>query len=289
MKIFRFFCLGLIVALLSSCYSIEHHPLDRMPRVKGVFVTAYAGSPVAKRGKEYRRFLAPSIQIATSHATGSGTIVYHDLKTNTAYVATCGHLWPSGERTAKSLKGQNVECTVIVWYHNNKKLDKPKRYKAQVKFWTYFYNNTDTGLVTFQPDWLPEYFCVAPLSYNLKKGGKYHSTGCDYGQEVAHYDVKIRNPNWWRHLITENNNPRPGRSGGGLMSDDGYYVGTCWGTEQFGYFTPLSIIHKVWKKNGYGWLLEAPKWGLAQDIPIYDARTGQRIPKSFILIPGQKE
>ena len=83
-------------------------------------------------------------------------------------------------------------------------------------------------------------------------------------------------------LVSEQNSPRPGRSGGGLMDDNGYYIGTCWGTQYRdgtgkGYFTPLSVIHKFWSKQaGYNFLLEQKQIiGNAKQIKIND-RSGSR-------------
>jgi hypothetical protein len=92
-------------------------------------------------------------------------------------------------------------------------------------------------------------------------------------------------------LITTKNSPRPGRSGGGLLSNDGYYIATCWGTSDttggggIGYFTPLSSIHQIYKSNGYGWLLEVNNiW--ARKIPILDVNNPQgTYPKDYVPIP----
>src|SRR5690606_24051907 len=128
-------------------------------------------------------------------------------------------------------------------------------------------------LLKFKPDWVPDYFPIASTDYDIKIGSKQHSTGCDLGNEVAHYEVEVVGTRG-SDLVTRNNSPRPGRSGGGLLSDDGYYIGTCWGTSDYsgtgvGYFTPLSSIHDVYSRNGYEWILEVG-FGLANQIPIRD-------------------
>jgi len=248
------------------------------------------GTPIEQRGKEFRKYLSVSLKISVSGASGSGTIVVYDPDRNEAYVASCGHLW-NGTRSAEELKGKSVKCKVTTWYHNDIKLDKPKTYRAELLFWS----NTrgyDCSLLKFNPDWKPRYFPIAPVDYPTKKGTKQHSLGCDGGREVAHYDVEIvgfRGDD----LVTNYNSPRPGRSGGGLLSDDGYYIGTCWGTSSYsgdgvGYFTPLKSIHQIYDRNNYGWILKIPRFGLAQRIPIRDWYNPNKIfPKNYIPLPGR--
>lgn len=246
------------------------------------------GAPDEQRGAEFRRFLAPSVKISVSGASGSGTIVYYNPNTGEAYVASCGHLWP-GNRSAAELEKSPVSCKIITWYHNDKKLDSPKSYEARVLFWSNS-RGYDTSLLKFKPDWSPTYFPIAPLDYNIKEGSRQHSTGCDGGREVAHYDVEIVGYRG-SDLVTQYNSPRPGRSGGGLLSDDGFYIATCWGTSNYagtgvGYFTPLKSIYKIYNQNNYSWILEVGNSNIAQLIPIQDWQdANKKFPENFVPIP----
>jgi hypothetical protein len=246
--------------------------------------------PLAQRGVEFRRFLSPSVKIRVSNASGSGTIIYYDKVTKEAYVASCGHLW-NGTRLSDDLRRNPVSCEVVVWYHNNIKLKRPKVYNAQVLFWSND-RGYDTSLLKFKTDWNPSYFPIAPKNHLIPENSHQHSTGCDDGSEVAHYDVVIDELRGV-DLITKYNSPRPGRSGGGLLDDAGYYIGTCWGTSNYdgsgiGYFTPLSAIHKIFNKNGYGWLLDVNLFGSAREIRILDRFDfDRRFPKSYIPIPSR--
>lgn len=248
-------------------------------------------APIEQRGEEFRRFLAPSVKIQVSGASGSGTIIYFDRTTGEAYVASCGHLW-SGTRSAEALKNNPVSCKIITWYHNDTKLESTKTYNANVLFWSND-RGYDTSLLKFKPDWVPTFFPIAPVDYNIPMGSHQHSTGCDGGREVAHYDVEVveyRGPD----LVTKDNSPRPGRSGGGLLSDDGYYIATCWGTSAYsgsgvGYFTPLKSIHKVWSSNGYDWLLAIGSTKIAQTLPIIDWKDrDKKFPEGFVPVPEGK-
>lgn len=236
----------------------EVDPLDNMPIMERGSYGANAKTPNAQRGPEYKKFLAPSCKISVGRSSGSGTLIHYDSEKNIAYVATCGHLWDKGIVDSAEAKRMKIKCKVIFWYHNENKLDAPKQYDADVAFYSYL-RGQDTALVTFTPDWKPSASPIAKEDYRYQDGKHAHSVGCDAGSEVAHYDIKMLELN--EDLVTEENSPRPGRSGGGLMDDEGFYIGTCWGTQYVdgsgkGFFTPLSVIHKFWKKQPeYSFLL----------------------------------
>jgi hypothetical protein len=272
----------------------EIDPLDKMPILERLPSSRQVGqneAPVEQRGPEFRKFLAASVKIGVSGASGSGTIVYYDQSKNLAYVASCGHLWTRGTMTAKQGRQRNLTCKIITWYHNDQKLPSPRTYNANVIFYSYI-DGQDTSLVTFTPDWQPDYFPIAPVDYKYVPGRHAHSCGCDGGKECAHYDIEIIGLGGG-DLVTTKNSPRPGRSGGGLMDDDGYYIGTCWGTQYRdgsgkGYFTPLSAIHHYWsQQQGYSWLLnQRPGGGVARQIPILDRKGGGQYAPDYILLPG---
>lgn len=267
-------------------------PLDNMPIMEKKPDTFAGAVPIEQRGPEFRKYLAASVKIGVNGASGSGTIVYYDQTKNLAYVASCGHMWSSGTMSVEQGKQRNLTCKVIVWYHNEKKLDAPRTYNANVVFYSYV-SGADTSLVTFTPDWTPEYFPIAPVDYEYKAGKHAHSCGCDGGNEVAHYDIEMIGLGGG-DLVTNRNSPRPGRSGGGLMDDDGYYIGTCWGTQYRdgsgkGYFTPLSAIHRYWNQQaGYAFLLnQKPGGAAARQIPIVNRNgSSQVFPPEYILLPG---
>jgi len=212
-------------------------------------------------------------------------------KTGEAYIASCGHFW-SGNVSREELKKDPETVKIVVWYHNNRKLRRARRYTGQVLFWS----NTrgeDFSLIKFKPDWKPWYFSIAPKNYKIKEGKSYHSTGADNGREVAHYLVEVLEINELE-IVTQYNSPRPGRSGGGLLSGDWYYIATCWGTTKFdgtglGYFTPLSSIHKVIRNNDFDWLLRIRRYEEARRMPIIDRNNPNRkFPFDYIPIPSYK-
>ena len=290
---------ALLVLLAGGCGqpggSLRTDPLDNMPILgdRGRMETAF-GLPEARRDAQYIKWLSASVKIDVGGGVGSGTIVYYDAATNVAYVATCGHLWGPRGRVISvddAIK-KPVSCKVVVWYHNNTKLPGPKAYPARVMF-SSWRTNCDTGLVTFQPDWKPSYFPIAPANRPVVPGQRLHSLGCDGDTEVAHYDIEVSGMESG-DLVTRYNSPRPGRSGGGLM-DDTKYVGTCWGTSKtdgsgIGFFTPLAVIHSYWaKQKGYEWLLSVKDSGqepIGRLYPIVDRNGPQgKYQPDYIPLP----
>lgn len=264
--------------------------LDRMPIMQALPESSHGSSPIEQRDKEYRKFLCSSVKISVGGASGSGTIIYYDSSKNLAYVASCGHLWKSGIMTTEQGKTKKEKCKIIVFYHNDEKLDSPQTYEGNVIFYSNV-SGLDTSLLTFSPDWSPNYCPIAPLNYEYKIGSIAHSCGCDHGSEVAHYAVTLESVN--NDVVTKNNSPRPGRSGGGLMDDDGYYIGTCWGTQFIdgsgeGFFTTLSDIHKFWgEQKDYEFLLhQRLRKNPGQLIPVIDKKEKQKVfTPDYILVP----
>lgn len=274
-------------------YDLRTNPIDNMPLVEDDPYQAYAagGAPVEKRDIQYRKWLAAGLKIHTSITSGSGTIVYYDPDTGWAYVQSCGHLW-RGAMTAEEGKRKGLTCDISTWYHNDKKLDKPRKYPTEVLYYSKA-RGRDISLMRFKPDWEPEYFPIAPDEFQFTKDMRLNSVGYDGGREVAHYDVRyigMRDVGeGWKDIVTTENSPRPGRSGGGLMTDI-YYVGICWGTSSYsgngnGFFTPLSTIREYNKRNGFSWLNEVgASW--ARMIPIIDHNNQQgEYPRDYIPLP----
>jgi hypothetical protein len=238
--------------------------------------------PKEQRDEKYIRFLSASVKIVVNGAAGSGTICYFDPSSGWAYVLSCGHLWSGDEDYNEENK---EKAKVIIWYQNDHKLIEPKSYEAEVLFWSNK-RGFDSSLVRFKPDWVPNYFPIA-LRFSPKKDQILNSLGCDGGKEVARYEVKFLEHNNL-DLITKLNSPRPGRSGGGLITDEGEIVGICWGTSDvsgdgFGYFTPIDSIKSILTKNKHEWILNRKQVYL---IPIYDWQNpNKKYDRNYIPVP----
>lgn len=274
-------------------YDLTTNSLDNMPLVDNdPFASlAYGGAPEEQRSAEFRKWMSNGLKIKVNNGSGSGTIVYHNNDDGWAYVQSCGHLW-LGNMNADEGKRRKVKCKVQTWYHNQNKLSQPREYKAEVLY----YSNSDgrdVSLLRFKPDWEPNYLPIAAEDFKYTRNMRLHSVGCDGGREVAHYDVEVvgLRDGLWPDLVTTRNSPRPGRSGGGLSTED-FFVGVCWGTSSYsgdgnGYFTPLKTVREYNKMNGYGWLNEVG-YSLARQIPIRDRNNPQiEYPNDYIPIPNR--
>jgi hypothetical protein len=92
--------------------------------------------------------------------------------------------------------------------------------------------------------------------------------------------------------VTQGNSPRPGRSGGGLIDNKGYILGTCFATSDpngtgVGMFTPATAVQAVFTKEGYAFLLNQPLPGLARRISILDHNNpNKQYNENYIILPN---
>lgn len=239
--------------------------------------TALFNSPRENRSEEYLKWLKVSIRIKNKNVSGSGTICYYDKEKNTAYVITCGHLFNGGEKTTE----------LNIFYKNDVKLTNYAKYTATLLALN---KSEDLAILSFTPDWeIDSFFPIAPIDYEIIKGKTYYSLGCDGAREVACYLMKAVGMEGKNLVLTENA-PRHGRSGGGLLTDDNWFIGVCWGsTDPYngtgqGLFVPLQRIHPFIKVNKLDFLLD---FNEARKIPIVDGKTGEKLetPHNYIPIP----
>jgi len=298
-------CLNLSKKSGSGLNGMTSKIIDRMPLVQDDPFAAFASQmePKAERGPEVQTWIEAGVRIHVTGALGSGTIVYYDENEKTAYVQSCGHLW-DGNMTAEEGKRKNLTCKVMLFYKNGQRLSTPAEYPANVLFYSNNKNSNghlcqDVSLLTFKPDFIPPFFPVAPDDTVVHQDQRLHSIGCDHGTEVAHYSVRALGERGdqqgqWPDLVTTENSPRPGRSGGGLISDERTYVGICWGTSSYdgggnGYFTPLKTVRYFNEKNGYGWINNVGSGSLAQKLPIVDRNNKQqKYPPNYIPLPHNR-
>lgn len=275
--------LALLLLVLPSLAQGQTHPLDNMPLVPTNKYGSNNLAPEEKRTESVHYYLQSSVRVVNRNNSGSATICYYDKEKNTAYLITCGHLF-----SGTSTPGQaNRTCEVEVYYKNNVKLDKPQKFPAKVICWD---NSEDIGFMSFQPDWeIENYFSIAPVDYKINPGDVFESTGCDHAEEVASYTVEVTDGiETGRNLVTKNNSPRPGRSGGALLSPDGYYLAIVWGTSDYsgngvGYYVPLRRIHAYAAKHPEtAWLLKVGNSGFLGQIPVVSLDEPTQFPRGFV-------
>jgi hypothetical protein len=253
-----------------------------MPLYQGSIPDVKGSSPDPQRNESVKKWLIPSVRIRVPGAAGSGTICHYDRSRNLAYVISCAHLFRSGDNQA----------TVEVFYKNEEKLPTPQKYKANVISFKVGYYADDISFMTFQPDWVPHtWFPIASVDHQIANNETYYSCGCDNAGEVACYFVKPQGIDG-AFLATRENSPRPGRSGGGLLDKDRWFVGICVRTSDVsgngtGYFVHLKTIHDYCHKSNLDFLLNLQRPNdLLRTIPIIDRNGPQGdYPPDYISIP----
>ena len=238
--------------------------------------------PVAQRDAKYSRYLGATVEIRVNHGMGSGAIIGYNPKTHDTYVATAGHLW----KDAVLFNARNVEAAHIRVFYKEQKLSKPQDYTGRILYRNFSWGR-DMALISFQADWEPQIFPIAPLNYQIKEGVSYSSCGCDYDSEPARYGVEFcgyETRGTLSMLCTKFNGPRPGRSGGGVLTSDGWYIATVIATEDHqgrgrgrGFNTSLKVIHETYSKLGYDWLLQQKPKILNRVYPPQQERVTERI------------
>jgi hypothetical protein len=198
-----------------------------------------------------------------------------------AYVISCGHLFRGGERTVE----------ILCFYKNDTKLPQLASFRADVLAYD---PQEDLSFMAFTPDWeIDRYYPIAPVDYPVEAGKTYYSCGCDQAKEVACYLMRMEGLNG-RNLELTQDSPQHGRSGGGLLTDDGYLLGVCWGSTDpyngtgIGMFVPPHRIHQVAQARNLGWLLSVPKSfdHPARQLRIVDRDRPQgQYPPDYIPIP----
>ncbi len=245
-------------------------------------------APAAKRDASVRYYLQASVRIKNGKVRGSGTICYYDEQTGEAWVISAGHLWRGNMSPGSKVR----EADIDVFYKNDKKLPHPQTFRAEVVCYN---NDVDIAFLKFHPDWIPQhYFSIAPRDYRLERGDQLESTGSDHASEAAAYTISIvSGERSGTNLITRDNSPRPGRSGGGLLTTNGLIVGICWGTSEedgsgYGFFVPLRTIHSYASRHKeIAWLLKVPQYSyIINLIPIIEYNGIQRqVPDRYIPVP----
>ena len=256
-------------------------PLYQSPNIDNIVSLA---APEPHREEAVRKYLAPGVRIRNGNISGSGTVCYYDKQKNLAWIISCSHLFRSSSEK---------QVIIEFFYKNDEKLSSPAKYTGDVVAAKINGYEDDISIISFTPDWQPTYFPIGKADYNYQPGKMLYSVGCDSASEVAAYFVKVVALER-AFLATRENSPRPGRSGGGLITEDGWYVGICVRTSDVsgngtGYFVHLSTIHSFCKSNNLEWLLSVEKSNsnsLLKSIPIVDRNGPQGVyPPDYVPIP----
>lgn len=284
----------LLVVFISGCNWASEKPVipvpDPVPIIElPYFETSFSKPGWEERGPEFIKWNSTGVRIGG----GSGTLSYYDQESNFMYVVSCGHLFNQGKGTAAYYRSNPKFVTVEVFYHNEKKLSQPEAYKAEVLCHVWQSSIYDVSLMRFKPKWEnPWTYPVAALDYEMQANSYYHNVGCDGRSEVAHYLVKFSQTNirnGVEELICIENVARGGRSGGGLLSDDGKLVGITSRSDRVStsYYSSFKQIHQFLQEQGFEFVLQGSNdW--ARDLPILDRNNPQgNYPRDYIPLPNK--
>jgi hypothetical protein len=276
----RFFLI-LLFLLVSPAYST---PVSEIPYYnKNVYKPGWE-----ERGEEWALWLSPSVMVTNERGGGgSGTMCYYDGEY--VYIISCGHLYNQGRNSYEYYKKNPHYKNITVFYQNGKKLENEKKFKAETlcHVWKEPY---DVSLLRFKPDWENPWVApIAPVNYVLLKNNFYHSAGCDGLYPVAHYLVKYQREDIFdsiSEIITVENGPRGGRSGGGVFDDEGQLLFICSrGSGSYAYWTSLKQIHKFLQEEKFEFVLQNSM--VSRTLPIIDRNgNSKEYPKNFIPLPN---
>lgn len=179
-------------------------------------------------------------------SSSCGTLVHYDG--TWAYVIGCGHPFTDEKEV------------LIETFHQ-----KQGRYQGELLFHKWDGGIHDISLIRFKPDWVPKVAKIPEPNFNPDPGrGKeadYHSVGCDGYTVPTDYIVRFlwreRRVNGLEQLCCEGK-AMGGRSGGGLLTDDGTLIGIASRTSRNRvYYSSFTQIYRLDKK--YHFIFGKPK------------------------------
>ena len=172
-------------------------------------------APAAGDAPLTARLMAASVRLKiedpSGHSYGSGTII--DASRPEVLILTCGHIF-------RDSKGEG-RVTVDLFGAGA-----PQGLPGRVVSYDL---KSDVGLVSFRPGSPVQAVPVAEAGYQVSRGDKVISIGCNNGGEpsvrqshVTSLDKFLGPPN-----VQVAGQPVQGRSGGGLFSAEGFVIGVC--------------------------------------------------------------
>lgn len=200
--------------------------------------TATAPSPRASRPSSaddmHERLLAAAVRLKVhdpdGHSWGSGTVI--DARAGEALVLTCGHIFRDSQGRGR------IEVDLFA----------PGSPRGLTGELIGYDDKADVGLVSIRTDFNLTPIPVAPSDYAIAPGDAVFTIGCSNAADPTVEESRINSigkflgpPN-----LQVAGQPVDGRSGGGLVSADGYVIGVCNAadpSDNEGLFAALDSIH----------------------------------------------
>ena len=206
------------------------------------------------------------IKIHTSNsewAFGSGTIISSNA--DETIILTCAHIFRlKGRAQPKDPRDFPVPISVDL-FDGQLTGRQPAMVRCSEKDVVgqaidYDFTN-DVGLIRIKPGRRLPASRVVPPDWQPKTGMTMFTVGCSHGNDATAWDTKILDP----HVSMSNtgtkqsfatikcaNQPKEGRSGGGLYTTDGYVAGVCDfadPSEHVGLYAVPEAIHRILDRN----------------------------------------
>ncbi len=193
---------------------------------------------------------------------GSGTIVYSDP--DKSIILTCAHIFRIKGQQQPTPKNFRVPITVDLF---DGRLAGPQKSmvgcaERDIPGEAVDYDFThDVGLIVIRPGRVLPASPVVPDTWTPRKGMKMYAVGCSHGADATAWDTMILDPyvkmsnTGTKQPFVEmkcTNQPKEGRSGGGLYTKDGYVAGVCDfadPNEKVGLYAVPQAIHRMLDRN----------------------------------------
>ena len=179
------------------------------------------------------------IEESTGSSCGTGTIV--DARQGEALILTCGHIFRDSQEKGHAAEGTNRHIAVDLFGPVPAE-NIPGRLIC-------YDENRDVGLLSIHVPGPVSVVRVAPSGYHVNRGDRVVNVGCNNGESptarhaaVASLDRYLGPPN-----IEVTGQPLPGRSGGGLFTEDGLLIGVCYAADRDdnqGLYAALPSVHE---------------------------------------------
>lgn len=194
------------------------------------------------------------VQDAKGQSCGSGTII--DARGDEALILTCGHVF-------REFQGRGIEVTLFG----------PRTGETIAGHLLHYDLKRDLGLLKIKIAGPVTTVRVAPAGYQAAPGARVINVGCAHGEpptarlgRIIAVDKFLGPPN-----LQVSGLPVQGRSGGGLVSSDGWLIGVCNAADPLdsaGLYAALPCIQTVLAEAGLASVYGGQPRGAAVDGPL---------------------
>ncbi len=200
------------------------------------------------------------IEDPNGNSCGSGTII--DSRGGDALILTCGHIFRDSQGKGK------IEVDLFGPYAGQRVTGQLISYDLK----------RDVALLFIKAPGPIAAVRLAPPGYQVRKGDKVASVGCDNGKDPAAHFSNVTSLN--RYAGPPNlqvaGQPTEGRSGGGLFTSDGLVIGVCNARDpqdQEGFYAALETVCAQLDDAHMAFAYQSPKGfeGLSGTTPLMAA------------------